>query len=202
MLFRSGFVELVRNLGFPGLLLIMDELENLRSNRRDIRDKTYNQLREIIDRFLGGHVNGISCIWLGTLDWFEDQNAGVKSYTALYERIKREISEFQTRESVMHQLKALTNNDLEELINEIIRIYQETYEKEFSQNEVKKIMNEATKQFTNLNNEISVSPRQLIKWIVEILDIFKESPQEIDRAIRSVTEKVFRANEPYKDIFA
>ncbi|MDD4826970.1 MAG: DUF2791 family P-loop domain-containing protein [Mesotoga sp.] len=199
--FLKGFVSLIKNMKFPGLLLIMDELENLRSNRRDLRDKTYNQLREILDRLLGGDINGIHCIWLGTMDWFEDQVAGVKSYTALYERIRREINEFQTRESVVLQLTPMARKELEELVDLLIKIYRETYSTDFSQEERNAILKEALERFTNLNNEISVSPRQLIKWVVDVLDITKEKPEDLSLAIRSVAERVVKTDNPYEDLF-
>ena len=132
---------------------------------------------------------------------FGYQVAGVKSYTALYERIRREINEFQTRESVVLQLTPMVRKELEELVDLLIKIYRETYSTDFSQEERNAILKEALERFTNLNNEISVSPRQLIKWVVDVLDITKEKPEDLSLAIRSVAERVVKTDNPYEDLF-
>jgi len=95
----------------------------------------------------------------------------------------------------------MARKELEELVDLLIKIYRETYSTDFSQEERDAILKEALERFTNLNNEISVSPRQLIKWVVDVLDITKEKPEDLNLAIRSVAERVVKTDNPYEDLF-
>lgn len=199
--FLDAFMKLLLTFGIKGLLLVMDELENLRQNRKDIRDKIYNHLRELLDKLPGGEIKAINCIWLGTREWFDDQERGIKSYTALYDRIQKEVSGVQTKESTLVELKPMSTDDLNKLVEKVSGMYKETYNITLSQKQINTIKSTATQQFTNINGEVSVAPRRVIKWLTELLDVFKEGNKDIINAINSVSKSVEVDDDRYSSIF-
>jgi len=82
--FLRSFTSLMDTLQVPGMVVIMDELESIMNRRRDVRERTFNQLREIIDRLSAGFLQRTYFLWLGTDVWFENKNRGIASYHALY----------------------------------------------------------------------------------------------------------------------
>lgn len=189
--FLDNFMELMESIeATKGLLLVMDELENLRSNRSDIRNKLYNHLREMIDKLPGGEVNGIYSIWLGTREWFDDTAKGVKSYTALYERIKKEIGTLQTTESVLIEIGTLNLEDLGELVDKFSSLYSETYNTQFHQDDIKKIIESAKSKFADSEGEVLIAPRTIVKWLTEVLDGLKDYPDSLDEILDRTAKKV------------
>lgn len=82
-----GFSKLVQLLGFSGLVILIDELEYIKGERSDIRNKAYVTMRHLIDE-IGENV-WINTVFVGahTKELMEDEVKGYKSYEALYQRI-------------------------------------------------------------------------------------------------------------------
>jgi hypothetical protein len=52
--FLQGLLIVLRDSGHPGLLLILDEVETIQRVRSDVRDKSLNALRQLIDEIDSG----------------------------------------------------------------------------------------------------------------------------------------------------
>jgi hypothetical protein len=184
--FLDNFMSLMRSLGvIQGLLLVMDELENLRQCRSDIRGKTYNHLRDIFDKLPGGEIRGIYSIWLGTMDWLEDASKGIKSYSALYDRIKSE-TQVQTSESIVIEMGYLEQKDVKEVVEKFVSLYEESYSTNIGSEKLKQIQKHAVSKFSDSQGDISIAPRRIIKWLVEVLDKLKDSPGSINDVLEQV----------------
>lgn len=82
-----GFSKLVQLLGFNGLVILIDELEYIKGERSDIRNKAYVTMRHLIDEI--GENSWVNTVFVGahTKELMEDEVKGYKSYEALYQRI-------------------------------------------------------------------------------------------------------------------
>ena len=61
-----GLLEVLRDAGHPGLLLVLDEVETLQRVRGDVRDKALDALRQLLDEIGAGRYPGLLLIITGT----------------------------------------------------------------------------------------------------------------------------------------
>ncbi len=60
--FLQGVLTILKDSGHPGLLLVLDEVETLQRMRGDVRDKSLNALRQLMDEVDSGRF--LAFIWL------------------------------------------------------------------------------------------------------------------------------------------
>ena len=56
--FLQGLLAVLRDSGHAGLLLVLDEVETIQRVRGDVRDKSLNALRQLIDEIDSGRFPG------------------------------------------------------------------------------------------------------------------------------------------------
>ena len=64
--FLQGVLVVLRDSGHPGLMLILDEVETIQRVRSDVRDKSLNALRQLIDEVDAGRFPGLYLVITGT----------------------------------------------------------------------------------------------------------------------------------------
>jgi hypothetical protein len=91
MAFLQGLLEVLRDAGHPGLLLVLDEVETLQRVRSDVRDKALNALRQLLDEIDAGRYPGLILIITGT-PAFYDGPSGVPRLPPLAQRLATDFS--------------------------------------------------------------------------------------------------------------
>ncbi|PNE23693.1 hypothetical protein V511_00600 [Mesotoga sp. Brook.08.YT.4.2.5.1] len=167
--FLRSFTSLMDTLQVPGLVVIMDELEATMNRRRDVRDRTFNQLREIIDKMSSGFLQKSYFLWLGTDVWFENKHRGIASYHALYDRMKN-ISGDSSGKTVILNLDPLSKEDLRKLIRRIKSLYSSCYSYAADSSFEEKTLETLMKQYTGIDGKLRPSVREVTKLTVELLD--------------------------------
>src|SRR3989441_1579094 len=84
--FLQGILAVLRDAGQAGLLLILDEVETIQRVRSDVRDKSLNALRQLIDEVDAGRLSGLYLLITGTSAFF-DGPQGVKRLEPLAQRL-------------------------------------------------------------------------------------------------------------------
>jgi P-loop Domain of unknown function (DUF2791) len=84
--FLQGLLTVLRDSGYPGLVLVLDEVETLQRVRGDIRDKALNALRQLIDDVDTGRFQGLYLLITGTPAFF-DGPQGVQRLPPLMQRL-------------------------------------------------------------------------------------------------------------------
>lgn len=69
--FLQGVLTVLRDSGHAGLLLVLDEVETIQRVRSDVRDKSLNALRQLIDEVDSGRFPGLYLLITGTPSFFE-----------------------------------------------------------------------------------------------------------------------------------
>ena len=69
--FLEGLLAVLRDSGHAGLVLALDEVETLQRMRADVRDKSLNALRQLIDEIDAGRFPGLYLMITGTTSFFE-----------------------------------------------------------------------------------------------------------------------------------
>lgn len=84
--FLTGLLTILRDSGFSGLLLVLDEVETVQRMRADTREKALNALRQWIDELDGGRFPGLYLMVTGTPAFF-DGPQGVQRLAPLAQRL-------------------------------------------------------------------------------------------------------------------
>ena len=106
-------VEVVE-LGHPGLLLVLDEIETLQRVRSDVRDKGLNALRQLADDVDAGRFPGLYLLITGT-PAFYDGPQGVARLTPLAQRLATDFGTDPRFDSPRAVQLRLTGFDLPKL---------------------------------------------------------------------------------------
>ena len=89
--FLSGLLAVLRDAGFNGLVLVLDEVETMQRMRSDTRDKGLEALRKFIDDLYQGRFPGLYLVITGTPAFF-DGPQGVQRLTPLAQRLHTDFT--------------------------------------------------------------------------------------------------------------
>lgn len=84
--FLQGLLTVLRDSGHAGLLIVLDEVETIQRVRGDVRDKSLNALRQLIDEVDAGRFPGLYLLITGTSSFFEGPQ-GVQRLEPLAQRL-------------------------------------------------------------------------------------------------------------------
>lgn len=82
---------MLRDAGYAGLLVVLDEVETLQRVRGDVREKGLNALRQLIDEVYGGRFQGFYLLVTGTPAFF-DGPQGIQRLPPLAQRLHVEFA--------------------------------------------------------------------------------------------------------------
>ncbi|MDQ3341059.1 MAG: BREX system ATP-binding protein BrxD [Myxococcota bacterium] len=89
--FLRGLLEVLRQTGRKGLVLVLDEVETIQRVRADSREKSLNALRQLIDDIHGGRYPGLYIVITGTPAFF-DGPQGIRRSKPLADRLQTDFS--------------------------------------------------------------------------------------------------------------
>ncbi|WP_431858866.1 BREX system ATP-binding protein BrxD [Azospirillum sp.] len=84
--FLTGLLTILRDSGYAGLLLVIDEVETLQRMRADTREKGLNALRQLVDEIDAGRFPGLFVVITGTPAFF-DGPQGMQRLPPLAQRL-------------------------------------------------------------------------------------------------------------------
>jgi hypothetical protein len=89
--FLAGLLTILRDSGYAGLVLVLDEVETLQRMRTDTRERGLNALRQWIDEIDAGRFPGLYLVITGTPAFF-DGPQGVQRLPPLAQRLQVDFS--------------------------------------------------------------------------------------------------------------
>jgi P-loop Domain of unknown function (DUF2791) len=125
--FLQGLLTVLRDSGGGGMLIVLDEVETIQRVRGDVRDKSLNALRQLIDEVDGGRFPGLYLLVTGTPAFF-DGPQGVQRLEPLAQRLHvdfRTEARFDNPRAVQVRLAAFDLDRLAEVGRRVRGIYQE-----------------------------------------------------------------------------
>ena len=111
--FLQGLLAVLRDSGHAGLLVAVDETETLQRVRGDVREKSLNALRQLIDQVDGGRFPGLYLMITGTPAFYDGQQ-GVQRLAPLAQRLATDFGDPRFDNPRAVQIR-LTGFDLDEL---------------------------------------------------------------------------------------
>lgn len=178
--FLQGLLTVLRDSGYSGLVLVLDEVETLQRVRGDVRDKALNALRQLIDEVHGGRFPGLYLMITGTPPFF-DGRQGVQRLPPLAQRLATDFSgdpRFDNPRAVQVRLPGFTQESLVELGGRVRDLYATGADPrvpEVVDDEYVALL--ASAVAGRLGNKVGVAPRLYVKKLVgEVLDRVDQFP--------------------------
>ncbi|MFE7432502.1 BREX system ATP-binding protein BrxD [Streptomyces tendae] len=123
--FLQGLLTVLRDCGHPGLLLVLDEVETLQRVRGDVREKSLNALRQLLDEIDTGRFPGLFLVITGTPAFYDGQQ-GVQRLAPLAQRLATDFTtdpRFDSPRAVQLRLPGFDLASLGELGRKVRDIY-------------------------------------------------------------------------------
>lgn len=125
MSFLQGLLTVLRDSGHAGLYLVLDEVETIQRVRGDVRDKSLNALRQLIDDIDSGRFPGLYLMITGTAAFYEGPQ-GVQRLEPLAQRLHVDFgteSRFDNPRAVQIRLSAFSMEKLQEVGKKVRDVY-------------------------------------------------------------------------------
>jgi len=174
--FLQGLLLMLRDSGFKGLVLVLDEVETLQRVRTDVRDKGLNALRQLIDEIDSGRFPGLYLVVTGTPAFF-DGTQGIKRLPPLAQRLDVDFStdvRFDNPRAVQIRLQGFNIERLVEVACKIRGVYCQSSEnasriEEKANNDY--VTELASAVTGKLGGKVGIAPRIFLKKLVsDVLD--------------------------------
>jgi hypothetical protein len=174
--FLAGLLVILRDSGFPGLVLTLDEVETLQRMRTDTREKGLNALRQWFDEIDAGRFPGLYLLVTGTPAFFEGPQ-GVQRLAPLAQRLHVDFAtdaRFDNPRAVQIRLPGFNLDQLTQVGKRVRDIY---IEQSASADRITRHVDEAyirslAEAVTgHLGGRVGIAPRVFLKKLVaDILD--------------------------------
>src|SRR6516164_6049751 len=123
--FLRGLLLILKDSGYSGLVLVLDEIETLQRVRGDVREKGLNALRQLIDDIDGGRFPNLYLLITGTPAFF-DGPQGVRRLEPLAQRLHVDFqtdARFDNLRAVQVRLPGFTHERLVEVGRKVRDLY-------------------------------------------------------------------------------
>jgi hypothetical protein len=174
--FLAGLLAVLRDAGYPGLVLVLDEVETMQRMRSDTRDKGLEALRKLIDDVYEGRFPGLYLMITGTPAFF-DGPQGVQRLAPLAQRLHTDFTtdaRFDNPRAVQVRLPGFTLDSLVEVGTKVRDLFAEGTD---DPARVRSVVDDAYLRTLaeavagTLGAQVGIAPRVYIKKLVgDVLD--------------------------------
>ncbi len=184
--FLHGLFLLVREAGYNGALIVLDEVETVRRlPNKAARQKAYETLRHIIDDAADGRFQNALFLATVTPEFFSSKQYGVAEYPALQDRISTPIkADGASLKQPVIQLKPLEYPQLLLLAQKIRNLHGEAEvwdaARACDDGELALLTRCLAQSF---GGETKSGPRQFLREIINVFDLLRENPGKSVRAL-------------------
>lgn len=175
MAYLQGVLEIVKAAGYKGLVIVIDEAETILRMRGDVRGKSLNGIRQIIDA--ADRYKGLLWIFTGTSEFF-DTRRGVAGLQPLHDRIQF-LTEggLVTMRQPQLELKPFDRDRLKDVGLRLRQLYPmgdpNIVAQKVTPERIEAMVDEVTKGF---RGDVGVVPRQFLRRLVNFFDAIAENP--------------------------
>ncbi len=174
--FLRGLLLILKDSGYSGLVLVLDEIETLQRVRTDVREKGLNALRQLIDDIDGGRFPNLYLLITGTPAFF-DGPQGIQRLEPLALRLHVDFqteARFDNLRAVQLRLSSFDHDRLVEVGTKVRNLFAADCA---APERVKRLANQeyietlAHSMTGKLGGKVGIAPRLFLKKLVsDILD--------------------------------
>lgn len=180
--FLQGLVTVLRDSDYSGLVIVLDEVETLQRMRSDVREKSLNALRQLMDEVDSGRFPGLYLLVTGTPSFY-DGHQGVQRLAPLAQRLQTDFAtdaRFDNPRATQIRLRGFAPESLVELGSRVRDIYAtgtEAGERIHAVVDDPYIADLANAVAGELGSRTGVAPRIFLKKLVaDVLDRVDQFP--------------------------
>ena len=173
------FAAFLRQAGYAGLLVMIDELVNIYKIPNSItRQYNYEKILTMYNDAMQGKASYMGFIMCGTPQSMEDPRRGVYSYEALRSRLAAGhfSGEYQDLLAPVIRLVPLTNEEMLVLTEKLTEIHALLYDCEPVVTEEDRV-EFIRKEFERIGADSHITPREVTRDFIEVLDIVMQNPE-------------------------
>lgn len=171
--FIRGLLEVLKQTGRKGLVLVLDEVETIQRVRTEAREKSLNALRVLIDDLMHGAYPGLYVLITGTPQFFDGQQ-GVQRSPALAQRVHTEFGKdpkFDSARAPQIRLQPFTLERMTEVGQKIRDLYPSEQRARIEQKVTDAVITDLARGVSGkLGGRVGVAPRIFLKRVVDLLD--------------------------------
>lgn len=198
--FLQGLLAILRDSDYRGLVLVLDEVETLQRVRSDVREKSLNALRQLLDEIDAGRFPGLYVLITGTPAFF-DGTQGVQRLPPLAARISADFSgdpRWDNPRAPQVRLLGFQRDSLQELGQRIRDIYAT------GSPGADRIGTLVTNDYLGgladsvagrLGGRVGIAPRIYLRKLIDILDKIDQFPDYVPAEAASVTVAAAELND-------
>jgi hypothetical protein len=171
--FLAGLLQLLRQSGYAGLVVVLDEVETVQRMNALTREKSLNALRQLMDMLAKDELPGLYLVVTGTRDFFEGYK-GLKALAPLYQRVQVTFGEdtrFDNPKAPQVRLTAFTTDRLLTVGTRIRDLYQAKNPERVTRRVDDEFLRGLVGQVTaGFGGKVAVAPRLFLRELIDVLD--------------------------------
>ncbi len=179
--FLKLFAAFLVGAGYKGMLVVIDELVNIFKIPNSItRANNYEKILTMYNDVLQGKAKHIGFLMGGTPQCIEDKYKGVFSYEALRSRLAEghfATADVKDLSAPIIRLKMLSQEEMYILIEKLLYIHAQLYRYEPTMTQ-EDLVYFLTVEYNRVGAETHITPREIIRDFIELLNILHQNPQK------------------------
>jgi hypothetical protein len=171
--FLAGLLQLLRQSGYTGLVVVLDEVETVQRMNVQTREKSLNALRQLMDMLAKDELPGLYLVVTGTRDFFEGYK-GLKGLAPLYQRVHVSFAEdprWDNLKAPQIRLLPFTEERLLTVGKRVRALYPAKNAERVAERVNDAFLEALVKQVTaGFGGKVALAPRLFLRELVDIMD--------------------------------
>jgi hypothetical protein len=171
--FLAGLLQLLRQSGYSGLVVVLDEVETIQRMNAQTREKSLNALRQLMDMLAKDELPGLYLVVTGTRDFYEGYK-GLKGLAPLYQRVQVSFDDdarFDNLRAPQVRLLPFTEDRLLTVGRKVRDLYPSTNSARVAAKVDDDFLHALVGQITaGFGGAVSLAPRLFLRELVDVLD--------------------------------
>jgi hypothetical protein len=171
--FLAGLLQLLRQSGYAGLVVVLDEVETVQRMNAQTREKSLNALRQLMDMLAKEELPGLYLVITGTRDFFEGYK-GLKALAPLYQRVQVNFSDdsrFDNLKAPQVRLMPFNSERLMTVGTRIRDLYPAKNPGRIFQRVDDDFLRRLVSQVTaGFSGKVALAPRLFLRELIDVMD--------------------------------
>jgi hypothetical protein len=171
--FLAGLLLLLRQSGYSGLVVVLDEVETVQRMNAQTREKSLNALRQLMDLLANEDLPGLYLVITGTRDFFEGYK-GLKALAPLYQRVQVKFTDdtrFDNLKAPQVRLTPFTDDRLLMVGSRIRNLYPAKNPERLATRVDDAFLHGLVGQITDgFGGKVALAPRLFLRELIDVLD--------------------------------
>jgi hypothetical protein len=171
--FLAGLLSLLRQSGYSGLVVVLDEVETIQRMNAQTREKSMTALRQLMDMLGKEELPGLYVVVTGTRDFFEGYK-GLKGAGALFQRVDVKFDgdpRFDNLRAPQVRLLPFTEDRLLTVGGRVRQLYPAKNPERVAARVDDAFLSALVAQVTSgFGGKVALAPRLFLRELVDVMD--------------------------------